>query len=182
MPRLVRITIALDEESANILEKLAKKMGVSYSTLIRLALKFFPQHGGSVEDLENIKLWSSLLSKGEHIILDIDHWLLFLKYIESSEKRESFYNEGKKIAKSHAEQLSKITPTAEGYLKRLEACNFYRLSKDSEDEYTLILNSDLAKRFIKELISETLTQMGFNLDIKENLMKLRVKIIGRKTK
>jgi hypothetical protein len=182
MPRLVRTTIALDEESANILEKLAKEMGASYSTLVRLALKFFPQHGGSAKDLENMKLWSSLLSKGEHIILDIDHWLLFLRYIESFEKKESFYSEGKKIAKSHAEQLAKITPTPEEYLKRLEACNFYRLSKDSEDEYTLVLNSDLAKRFVKELISETLTEMGFNLDIKEDLMKLRVKITGRKIK
>jgi hypothetical protein len=181
MPRLVRTTIALDEESANILEKLAKEMGVSYSTLVRLALKLFPQHG-STKDLENMKLWSSLLSKGEHIILDIDHWLLFLRYIESSEKKESFYSEGKKIAKSHAEQLAKITPTPEGYLKRLEACNFYRLNKDSEDEYTLVLNSDLAKRFVKELISETLTEMGFNLEIKEDLMKLRVKIAGRKIK
>lgn len=177
MPNTTRITIALDEETEKILEKLAKEMGTSYSALVRAALKFFSQNKESAENYKSVKLWSGLLSKGEHIIVDIDHWLLFLKYIESSGKKESFYEEGKKVAKSHADQLAKVTTTPEEYLKRLEACNFYKLNKDSEGEYTLVLNSNLSKRFVKELISETLTEMGFDVDIKENIAKLRVRII-----
>jgi len=176
MPNLTRITIALDEETEKILEKMAKEMGTSYSALVRAALKFFSQNKESAENYERMKLWSGLLSKGEHIILDIDHWLLLLKYIESSGKKETFYEEGKKVAKSHADQLAKVTTTPEEYLKRLEACNFYKLNKDSEGEYTLVLNSNLSKRFLKELISETLTEMGFDVDIKEDIAKLRVKI------
>lgn len=178
MPNLTRVTIALDEETEKVLEKLTKEMGVSHSALIRAALKFFSQNKESAKNFESMKLWSALLLKGEHIILDIDHWLLFLKYIESSGKKESFYEDGKKVAKSHAEQLAKVTTTPEEYLKRLEACNLYKLSKDSEDEYTLVLNSNLTKRFVKELISETLTEMGFDIDMKEDMMKLRLKIIG----
>jgi predicted transcriptional regulator len=178
MPNLTRVTIALDEETEKVLEKLTKEMGVSHSALIRAALKFFSQNKESAKNFESMKLWSALLLKGEHIILDIDHWLLFLKYIESSGKKESFYEDGKKVAKSHAEQLAKVTTTPEEYLKRLEACNLYKLSKDSEDEYTLVLNSSLTKRFVKELISETLTEMGFDIDMKEDMMKLRLKIIG----
>ena len=178
MPNLTRVTIALDEETEKVLEKLTKEMGVSHSALIRAALKFFSQNKESAKNFESMKLWSALLLKGEHIILDIDHWLLFLKYIESSGKKESFYEDGKKVAKSHAEQLAKVTTTPEEYLKRLEACNLYKLNKDSEDEYTLVLNSNLTKRFVKELISETLTEMGFDIDMKEDMMKLRLKIIG----
>lgn len=101
------------------MEKLSKEMGVTYSALIRAALRFFSQNKESAKEVENMKLWSNLLAKGEHIILDIDHWLLFLKYIESSDKKESFYEEGKKIAKSHAEQLASVINTPEDYLKRL---------------------------------------------------------------
>ncbi|MEM2878821.1 MAG: ribbon-helix-helix protein, CopG family [Candidatus Hadarchaeales archaeon] len=176
MPNLTRITIALDEETEKIVEKLSKEMGVSYSALIRAALKFFSQNKESAKDFESMKLWSSLLAKGEHIILDIDHWLLFLKYIESSDKKESFYEEGKKIAKSHAEQLAGITNKPEDYLRRLEACNFYKLNKDSENEYTLVLNSNLTKRFVKELVLETLAEMGFDASAKEDLAKLRLRI------
>lgn len=171
------MTIALDEESERILKKLADETGLSYSALTRGALKFFSQNKELAGELGRMKLWSGLLHSGEHVILDIDHWLLFLKYIESSPKKESFYKEGKKVAKSHAEQLSKVTPTPEEYLKRLEACNLYKLNKDSEDEYTLVLNSRLSRRFVKELISETLGEMGFDVDIKEDMMKLRIKII-----
>lgn len=177
MPVPTRMTIALDEESEKILKKLADEAGLSYSALVRSALKFFSQSRELTGDLERMKLWSELLRSGEHIILDIDHWLLFLEYIESSGKKESFYNEGKKVAKSHAEQLAKITPTPEEYLKRLEACNLFKLRRDAEGEYTLVLNSALSKRFIKELVLETLTEMGFDVSAKEDLAKLRLKIV-----
>jgi predicted transcriptional regulator len=179
MPNIGRITIALDEETRDILERLAKGMGVSYSALIRAALKFFSQNREPAKNLETMKIWSELLSKGEHIILDIDHWLLFLEYIESSDKKESFYTEGKKVAKSHAEQLARVTPTPEEYLKRLEACNLFKLRRDSEGEYTLVLNSTLSKRFIKELVLETLTEMGFTVSVNEDLAKLRLKTVKR---
>lgn len=177
MPNVVRITIALDDETQKILEKLAKEVGLSQSALVRSALKFFAQNRESAKDFGSMKLWSSLLMKSEHIILDIDHWLLFLKYIESHGKKDAFYEECKKVSKSHAEQLSKVTTTPEEYLRRLEACNLYKMNKDSDGEYTLVLTSNLSKRFMKELISETLSDMGFDVSIKEDLMKLRVRIM-----
>lgn len=176
MPTPTRMTIALDEESEKILKNLASEIGLSHSALVRAALKFYSQNKEFTGDMGKMKLWSDLLHSGEHVILDIDHWLLFLKYIDSSGKKDSFYEEGKKVAKSHAEQLSKITPTPEEYLKRIEACNFYKMKKDSGDEYTLVLNSRLSKRFVRELITDTLTEMGFDVDMKEDLAKLRIKI------
>lgn len=176
MPAPTRMTIALDEESERILKMLTSETRLSQSALVRAALKFFSQHKGSTGDLEKMKLWSDLLHTGEHIILDIDHWLLFLRYIEASSKKDQFYEEGKNVAKSHAEQLVKTTPTPQEYLKRLEACNFYKLKTDSEGEYTLVLSSRLSKRFVKELISETLSEMGFDVLIREDIAKLRVRI------
>jgi hypothetical protein len=176
MPGTTRTTIALDEESERILKKLAEEIGLSYSALVRGALKFFSQNKELAGNLGRMRTWSELLHSGEHVILDIDHWLLFLKYVESSGKKEAFYNEGKRVAKSHAEQLAKVTPTPEEYLKRLEACNLFKLRKDAEGEFTLVLGSPLSKRFIKELVLETLTGMGFDVSIKEDLAKLRLKV------
>lgn len=79
------------------------------------------------------------------------------------------------MAKSHAEQLLGATPA--DYLKRIEACNFYRLSRESDSEFTLVLNLEASKRFIRELLSETMKGMGHKIEIKEDVMKLRVKIL-----
>lgn len=172
----IRITVALDGETEALLKKLAEETGMSYSALIRTTLKFFSENKDLAKHRKRVKLWLSMLLSGEHLILDIDHWVLFLKFVEASGSKESFYEECKGVARSHAEQLSKVVPIPEEYLKRLEACNFFKLSKDSENEFTLVLNSEASKRFVKELISETLGGMGYRVDIFEDMMKLRVKI------
>jgi len=66
----------------------------------------------------------------------------------------------------------------EDVLKRLEACNFYILNQVSKIEYTLVLNSDVLKKFVKTLLNETLTGMGYQVEIKEDLAKLRLKVVG----
>lgn len=175
MPKPHRITIALDEETMNLLSKLAKQMGITHSAVVRTSLKFFSENTDSPENLERSRIWSNLLSKGEHIILDVDHWLLLLKHINSSPVRETFYEEAKPIAISHAEQLASVVKTPEEYLKRLEACNLCRVVKQSEKEFTVILTSEESKRLLSELIEQTLTQLGFQLEIKKDLMKLRLK-------
>jgi hypothetical protein len=175
MPRPHRVTVALDDESMEFLSSLVRKMGGTQSAVVRASLKFFYRNFDYPENIEKMKMWSALLSKGEHVILDVDHWLLFLKYINSSPAREEFYREGKRIANSHAEQLASIIKTPEDYLKRLEACNLCSLVKIAENEFTVVLMSEESKRFMRELIEQTLNQLGFQVEIKEDLMKLRLK-------
>jgi hypothetical protein len=62
-----------------------------------------------------------MLSSGEHVILDVDHWLLSLKFVKYE-----------KIAVSHAEQLSNDIKTAKDLFERLEFCNFFRLIENTE--------------------------------------------------
>jgi len=61
-------------------------------------------------------------------------------------------------------------------LKRLEACNFFRTTKNSENDFTLVLGSEIAKKFVKMFIEEFLSAAGLKADIKENLAKLRVTV------
>lgn len=174
----VRITIALDEETNKLFEKLRLETKQSQSGLIRRALQFYSENKKVIDEhgTERINTYVDMLGSGEHIILDVDHWLLFLKLIESSPEKEKFWDDHKRVAKSHAEQLSKKVRSADELLKRLEACNFYNLGKSSENEYTLVLYSDATKKFVRDFLEEVLAGMGSKAEIKEDFAKLRVKV------
>ena len=59
---------------------------------------------------------------------------------------------------------------------RLEVCNFYRLTKNAPNDFTLVLVSEVSKDFIRVFLEEYFAAMGVKAEIKENLTKLRVTI------
>ncbi len=166
--------MSLDREAEEILRRLSQESGMTYSALIRFALKFFSAYGRLLRDPEKVKIWLDLLQGGEHVILDVDHWLLFFKYLERSGEKERFYRECREVSLSHAEQLSSLSPVE--YLRRIEACNFFKMSRASEKEFTLVLNVPSSKRFVKELLLDTLEGMGHRAEIKEDMAKLRLRL------
>ncbi|HUV79944.1 MAG TPA: ribbon-helix-helix protein, CopG family [Candidatus Bathyarchaeia archaeon] len=78
-----RITIAMDEETFELFKKTKEELRVSQSELMREALKFYSKHKTLFEFIEDKKVYThaEMFSTGEHIVLDIDHWLLFLRFI-----------------------------------------------------------------------------------------------------
>jgi len=176
MKKPIRVTIALDEESYEIFNKLREKLRLSQSEIVRNALKFYY----SYRDLENyeskkIKIYVEMLAEGEHVILDIDHWIAFLRFIETHPENEKFWQIHREIASSHADQFMGMS--AEDILGRLEACNFFRINKMSETEFTLILGNEITKNFVKVFLEEVFAGVGINAEIKEDLTKLRIKIL-----
>ena len=173
-----RITVAYDSLTANLLEKISKEAGLSQSEIMRRALRFYSENRmiENAETRRKIYAYMDLLLTGEHIILDVDHWLLFLKLVESSPSAEKFWEEHRDVARSHREQLKTKVLTAEELLTRLEACNFFRITKDSENDFTLVLGSELPKKFVKIFLEEYFAGMGVKAEIKENLAKLRVAV------
>jgi hypothetical protein len=170
-----RVTIALDKETAELFEKLKESEKASQSGLLRRALKFYAQYKDMLKDEDaRIRTYVDMLKEGEHLIIDLDHWLLFMKYLEGVEE---FWEDHHDVARSHGEHLPGKTRMPEDLLKRLEACNFYKLKKDSDSEYTLMLGSEKSIRFITVLLEEVLQGMGYKADIKQDLTKLRVKIL-----
>ena len=67
---------------------------------------------------------------------------------------------------------------AESILKRLETCNLFKLSKTSKNAFTLVLGSDVPKKFVKTELEEIFDGMGFQVEIKEDFSKLRVKVLS----
>jgi hypothetical protein len=173
-----RITVAFDQTTANLLEKISKETELSQSEIMRRALRFYNENKVMLDPAIRKKAYAylDLLLSGEHVILDVDHWLLFLNLIESSPEQEKFWSAHRAVAQSHKEQLKSKVRTAEDVLTRLETCNFFRMTKNSEKDFTLILGLEFPKKFVKILIEEFFSAIGVKAEIKENLAKLNVTI------
>ncbi|MFH1773703.1 MAG: ribbon-helix-helix protein, CopG family [Methanobacteriota archaeon] len=179
MSNLSRVTIALNKDTSELFEKLKADTRLSQSELLRNALWFYSKYKDliSIHGSKKINTYVEMLSEGEHIILDVDHWLLFLKYIETSPKRKNFWEACKAVARSHADQLSQKIKSVREFLERIEACNFYKLGESSENEFVLVLNSDVSKKFVKTLVQDVLSGMGYKVEIKEDFAKLRLRVL-----
>lgn len=174
-----RITIALDEETAGLFKKMKEDLGMSQSELMRESLKFFGKHKMLFDFAEDKKVYThaEMLSAGEHVILDIDHWVLFLSFMETHPDKEKFWNLHKEVCRAHAEQFKHKLFNAESILRRLEICNLFNMSKTGKSEFTLIFGSDAPKKFVRIELEEIFAGMGFLVEIKDDFSKLRVKVI-----
>ena len=173
-----RITVAFDQTTTNLLERISQETDLSQSEIMRRALKFYSENRALTDSATRKKAFEymDLLLNGEHIILDIDHWLLFLRLIQSSPEKEKFWADHKEVARSHWEQLKTKVHTVEELLMRLETCNLFRLTKNADNDFTLVLVSELSKDFIRLFLEEYFVAMGVKADIKENLTKIRVTV------
>ena len=174
-----RITIALDEETSGLFKKMKEDLALSQSELMRESLKFFGKHKMLFDFAEDKKVYThaEMLSAGEHVILDIDHWILFLSFIETHPDKEKFWNLHKEVCRAHAEQFKHKLFNAESILRRLEICNLFNMSKTGKNEFTLIFGSDAPKKFVRIELEEIFAGMGFLVEIKDDFSKLRVKVI-----
>jgi hypothetical protein len=76
MTNPTRITVAFDQSTAKLLEKLSQEA----------ELRFYYENKALQDPVtrKKVRAYMDLLLGGEHIILDVDHWLLFLRFIEAS--------------------------------------------------------------------------------------------------
>lgn len=176
MTNPTRITVAFDQSTAKLLEKLSQEAELSQSEIMRRALRVYYENKALQDPTtrKKVRAYMDFLLSGEHVILDVDHWLLFLRFIEASPQAATFWEEHRKVAQSHKEQLKSKASTMEEILVRLETCNFFRMTKNSEKDFTLVLGSEVPKTFVRILIEEFFSVAGIKADIKENLAKLSV--------
>ncbi|MBN1801005.1 MAG: CopG family transcriptional regulator [Candidatus Lokiarchaeota archaeon] len=176
-----RVTIAMDDGTFNLLQDIREETKESQSELVRKAIKFYHKFNKLLEGNKNgtarrINFYLDLLSHGEHIILDIDHYLSFLKFVEESPKCDTFWEMNRSIGKAHAEEFTQDLNliSVENVIRRLEACNFFNIVMDAPNRFTLLLGSDIQKKFIKTFLEEVLDGMGFNFELKEGFSKIKL--------
>ena len=170
----MRITTSMDEGTYTLLQDLMEGKKRSTSKTIRDAIEFYALHKDQATDYTAMNLYMELLTSGEHLVIDLDHWILFMRILDGTMDPKEFWEAHHQIARSHAEQFKEKENTLEDVLKRLESCNLFKMSKVSDAEYTLILGTAPSKRFIKILIEEIAKGLELNVTVKEDFSKLRV--------
>ena len=181
MPSLpTRITIAFTNGEETLIKDLSKEMNVSVSELIRRATKFYCRYQDILEgEMERkIRTYLDLLPNGEHQIIDIERWILFMKMVESLPSDHEFWNSCVRIARDQAEEFKGKIESPQAALERLEDCNWFRLQKNSEKEFMLVLNSEMSRRFVEFAVAQLLSAMGYKVDLKAYLGKIRVRLRG----
>ncbi|AKG90953.1 hypothetical protein GAH_01768 [Geoglobus ahangari] len=92
-----RISIALDEETNRIFTELRGSF-TSVSEMFRELLRFYSRFRFlENQDPFRIKTYVEMLSEGEHVILDIDHWVAFLRFMNTHPEKERFWEVHERI-------------------------------------------------------------------------------------
>ena len=89
-----RVTVAFDKTTADLLEKISTDAQLSQSEIMRRAIKFYNDNK-TLEDpavKKKISSYLDMLLNGEHIILDVYHWIMFLQLIATSPEKEKFWS------------------------------------------------------------------------------------------
>jgi hypothetical protein len=171
-----KITAALDESTLNVLEHIGTEDDVAYSEVIRRAINFYNENRAFPVDKCNTYL--NMLSSGENVIIDIDHWYLFLDFIQSSQNQEKFWVKHREIARFLGEQLQSADLTVEEMLNRLELCNFFKVIKLTATDFTLVIGNDLPMNFITGFLEEFFAGIGLKVELKSQLSKISLHVVS----
>lgn len=167
-----KISAALDATTLNFVEQIGAQDDVPYSEVIRRAITFYNENRRF--PIQKHIAYLDMLSSGDHIIIDIDHWYLFLDFIQSSPNQDIFWTKLRDVARFQGEQLRNKVSTVDELLNKLEICNLFKVIKTSEDDFTLTLGSELPRKFIVTFLEEFFSAIEMKVSLKANLSKINV--------
>ena len=173
-----RICANFDDESLAILNKYQEKYKGSTANLIRRALQCLKicEELQEKAPREYINAYVDYLAKMEHLIVDIAHWKVI--FSEIGEGSEEFWNEIFMIGVGHLKEYQdKGLRTVYQMLEYIEKTNWYKLSVDSENSYTLILAVSEASKFVKTFLEGLFKNFPRKVEIIEEFKKIRVRVI-----
>lgn len=167
-----RHSIFLDASSEKKLSSILLVEGISKSELLRKIISFYYELCNIEHplDIETIKVYIMLLSKREHLIVDVAHWDLFMGLLKYS--NNAFWDDLNNIGKEHGEQW-KDKVDFPGFLMLLECCNWFSVVKMSENKYVLIPRIEKSMDFIIGFLRGVCEGYG----IQPKIVKFRGKIL-----
>lgn len=172
-----RLCAYFDDESLAIINKYQEKYKGSTAAVLRIALQYLKNHEDTQEKAswESIVAYVDFLAKKEHVIVDIAHWKAI--FTEINEESEPFWNEVHKIGEEHLnEYYDKGLRNIRDILEYVENTNWYHLSVDSENRFTLILTVSEAGKFVKTFFEGLFKNYHQKVEIKEEYAKIRIRI------
>ncbi|MBN2603878.1 MAG: CopG family transcriptional regulator [Candidatus Thermoplasmatota archaeon] len=173
-----RLSVALDDKSDVMIDSYQSKYNLSKSEIIRRALeclKFEDENVKGRSNLATVSTYIDFLANMEHVVVDIAHWKAIFSEID--EKSERFWNEVEKIGEQHfIKYYDKGMKDIRSILEYVEKTNWYKLSTDSENCYTLILIVSEASKFVKKFFEGFFKNYPRKVEITEDYKKIRIRL------
>ncbi len=177
--KLMRISVAVDEETRRVIEDLARKEDKTISDVIRHAILFYSKLRDRARNipLDAAEEYLDIIPSGDNIIVDIELWLTILDELNNITS-EDFWNLIEKIGYKHGfEFKNRGIKDIEKILKSLELKHLFELKETGGGGYTLILTTRGEVKLLKKYIKGLFESAGIDVEIVEGIRKL---IIVRK--
>lgn len=171
-----RVTVALDSESLEKLEKIKSNLMTSKSEVMRRALKYLDVvlKKGSISP-EGLETILDLRFRPDNLIFDIGIFQAFLQEVnDGSEELERNLREiGKEFYAEYCD-LGLVEPIE--CLKRLEKTNMFSLIVDSDTSYTMIPTIPEMGKYLKIFFEGYLEESSYDFEINITYRKVRIRL------
>ncbi len=168
-----RVSVAVDNNLLQSLKSLAEKEGMTVSEVIRNAISTYIKLEGSNASIDEIKLYSDLLSGREHVILDTEIWITVLDELNEKASDE-FWESIRKIGYEHGIEFKfRGCGSLEEALRLLDVKNLFRV-KSEKNVHTLVLTARNETKFMKEFLTGLCEALGVEVEFVEGIRKLVV--------
>ncbi|MBS3781349.1 MAG: ribbon-helix-helix protein, CopG family [Candidatus Thermoplasmatota archaeon] len=171
-----RVTVNLDPESLERLEKIESELRTSKSEVVRRALEYLEivleKDNLSPEDLDTIL---DLRMRPDNLLFDIGIFQAFLEEID--EPSENLKEELKEIGgEFYTSYCEKGIAEPMKCLSRLEKTNLYRLIIESENNFTIIpMIPDMAE-YLKTFLEGYIENSNISAELKMDKHKIRLRV------
>ncbi len=171
--KLLRISVAVDKETRNLLENLARKEKKTISDVIRQAILTYSKLEDKDEFLQFIDKYLDILLRSDNIIVDIEIWLTILDELNRHSSQD-FWRLIEKIGYEHGLELkSRGLKDIDEILHLFELRHLFEVKKNTNEGYVLVLATRNEVKLLKAYLTGLFKSLGFeDAEIIEGLRKL----------
>ncbi|ADB58850.1 ribbon-helix-helix protein, CopG family [Archaeoglobus profundus] len=175
--KIMRISVAVDENIRNIIEDLAKRENKTISDIIRQAISLYYMIKSRNLSSKALKRYLDILSMSDNIIVDLELWLAILDEINKHEDKE-FWEIVERIGYEHGMELkSRGIEDIKDVLRILELKHLFKLKEgESNGNFTLVLATRNEANILKHYLRGLFKAFGVDVEFIEGLRKLIVMV------
>ncbi|MFB6216268.1 MAG: hypothetical protein ABEJ72_04770 [Candidatus Aenigmatarchaeota archaeon] len=173
-----RLSVLLDSDEMDLIEELQSELHSSKAGVLREGLRYL--RALKEEKIPPSELNSLLdyIEGKDHVLLDIEFWRSFFKEVE--DYPENFWKTVEKIGREEGKRYrDKGLHSVEEVLEYIETANWYNLTKESEDVYTLILQVEETEDFVIKVLESIFDPYPQKIEMEPNFGRVRVRVLKK---
>ncbi|MFC5134811.1 MULTISPECIES: ribbon-helix-helix protein, CopG family [Haloferacaceae] len=173
-----RITVSLDEPANEALDSLVEETGSKQSEVVRQALQFYAENLSAAQEGRDVRLeeYHRMLSKGEHVMLDIDFLHAILNYVEDEDgdPPQEFFDHVDSVSEYHAKEYEDRFNDIGELLDWMSLCGFLTVRQSDDTTYHVVFPSRQVRWFMMRFIQKSVVDLPFDIEIEQGVSKVIV--------